>query len=125
MRRIWHPFQAWEEVGFGMWREISRRERDELLPAAVVFTGDHLKYGAAMTRVTLEWPVSCEHNLTDSGQNRRAWIGHAACCLATGAPEYITREAWGHLSQIQRDLANGQADSAIRHWFGMRRGILL
>lgn len=107
-----------------MWREITRREHDAMLPHVVAFTGDAGLYGDAMLRVVAEWPVSCEQNLTDTGQNRRAWVGHAACCLATGAPEYLTREAWGHLTQEQRDKANARADQAIRRWFDNRKGLL-
>lgn len=104
-----------------MWRELGKHERDGLLPRVIQFTGDADVYGAAMLRVVREWPISCEHNLTDTGQNRRAWVGHAACCLETGAPEYLTREAWGHLTQDQMDRANARADQAIRCWYDGRR----
>jgi len=66
--------------------------------------------------VVKEWPNACEQNLTNTNINRRAWVGHAACCLAFGCPEYITREAWGFLSDKQRDDANKQADYAIMIW---------
>lgn len=124
VRRIWHPYTAWEEVAAGMWRELGRLERERLLPGVVEFTGNADLYGAAMLRVIQEWPISCEHNLTDTGQNRRAWVGHAACCLETGSPEYLTREAWGHLTQDQMDRANARADQAIRRWYDGRRRLL-
>jgi hypothetical protein len=54
--------------------------------------------------------------LTDISQNRRAWIGHAACCMAIKCPEYITRSAWGYLTKEQQDLANAEADRAIAWW---------
>jgi hypothetical protein len=62
------------------------------------------------------WPVSCEHNLSCTGMNRQAWIGHAACCIATGCPEHITRLAWHTLTQKQQDEANAKADFAIKTW---------
>lgn len=124
MKRIWHPYDEWEDFQNGMWREVSQRDRADLLPKAIVFTGDADLYGSAMLRVIEEWPISCEQNLTDTGQNRRAWIGHAACALAIGCPEYITREAWGHLTQDQRDRANAKADYAIRRWFGIAQATL-
>lgn len=68
-----------------------------------------------MMRVADEWKYSCEHNLT-ALQNRRAWIGHAACALAFKCPEYIVRRAWGFLTESQRDSANNEADKAIKHW---------
>lgn len=69
-----------------------------------------------MLKVADSWEYSCEHNLTDSGINKQAWIGHAACCLAIGCPEYITRQAWWHLTKQQQDDANKKADEAIRYW---------
>lgn len=87
-----------------------------MLERAIEFTGNHVLYGAWMMRVIAEWPISCEHNLTDVSQNRRAWVGHAAVCLAIGIPEDVVREAWGSLTDEQRRLANLQADKAIKAW---------
>jgi hypothetical protein len=99
-----------------MWRQVAGSERERLLAEAVAFTGDAEKYGTAMMAVINAWPLSCEHNLTDLGQNRRAWLGHAACCLAIGCPEDVTREAWGHLSEEQRIAADRKALAAILAW---------
>lgn len=112
--RIYHPFWLWEDLG--MWRRVHGKERDEIRERAVTFTGDHLAYGAAMLQVLDAYPLACEHNLTDLAQNRQAWIGHAACHLAHNMPEDIVREAWGRLTDEQRDAANAQADIAILEW---------
>lgn len=116
MKRIYHPYWNWEEYKAGMWRNVSALKAVSFLSAAVKFTGDAELYGSFMVRVANEWPISCEHNLTDISQNRRAWIGHAAACLAIGVPEHITRAAWGRLTQNQQDEANAKADEAIRYW---------
>lgn len=99
-----------------MWRDVSATERRDMLPVAVRFTGDHVAYGSAMLRVVDEFPIACEHNLTERSMNRQAWIGHAAAYLAHELPEYVTREAWGMLTQEQRDLADAAAARAIREW---------
>lgn len=114
MERVWHNFNKWEELP--MWREVTASERESFLSAAIKFTGNHVAYGLAMRRVIFEWPISCEHNLTDTAQNRKAWLGHAACCLAINSPEYVTRHAWGFLSMQQQDAANQQAHNAILLW---------
>lgn len=114
MARLYHPFWAWEDIG--MWRDLSDEEGRVFLTVAIEFTGNAIRYGKAMLRVLDEMPIACEHNLTEPAMNRQAWIGHAACYLETGCPEYITREAWGKLSQQQRDDANEQADKAIARW---------
>ena len=120
--RVYHPYQDWEEHAFGLWRDVSPSERSRLLSIAAVFMGETHRYGAAMLRVIDEWPISCEHNLTCLGMNRLAWIGHAASCLETGAPEDVTREAWHYLTQLQRDAANAVADYAIAVWEAAYRG---
>lgn len=116
MRRIYHPYWDWEDYKAGMWRKAAKSEEPELLQAAIAFTGDAKLYGSFMRRVTRQWPIACEHNLTEPALNRRAWLGHAAACLAIGSPEYITRQAWWLLTQDQRDDADAQANSAIQGW---------
>jgi hypothetical protein len=97
-----------------MWRRVS--EEQSYLERAIAFTGDAKLYGSYMQRVIAEWPLSCEQNLTDPSINRKAWIGHAAACLAIESPEYITRMAWAYLSNEQQRDANKQADDAICLW---------
>ena len=116
IRRIWHHYLDWEDFKAGMWDVLPREQRDNFLSKAITFTGDHKLYGYYMLKVLEEWPIACEHNLSDTGQNRQAWIGHAAACLAIKCPEDITRAAWGELTEEQRDLANGEADKAIAIW---------
>jgi hypothetical protein len=115
-RRIWHSHEKWEDAANGMWGQIEGKYRSMVLANAVDFTGDHDLYGEYMLKVLDLWPVSCEHNLSARGMNRKAWIGHAACCLAIGCPEDITRDAWGHLTKKQQRMANRQAEIAIKHW---------
>ena len=97
-----------------MWSNVT--DAAEHLERAIVFTGNAELYGSFMRRVANEWPISCEHNLTDEAMNRKAWIGHAATALAIGCPEHITRQAWGRLTDQQRDAANEQAQNAINEW---------
>lgn len=112
--RVYHPYDRWEEVTAGMWSEVE--DRKGWLARAIAFTGNHKLYGEYMMKVVVLWPISCENALTDTALNRKAWIGHAACALALGCPEDITREAWGHLTDEQRLLANEEADRAVRAW---------
>lgn len=97
-----------------MWGSV--KDRDAFLIKAIEFTGDAELYGHWMLMVIDEWPYSCEHNLTDLSQNRRAWIGHAAVAMAIQCPEDIVRSAWGKLSRLQQAKANAKADEAIRRW---------
>jgi hypothetical protein len=116
MRKVWHPYWDWEDWKAGMWARVSADVERELFPIAVEFTGDPDLYGSFMMRVINEWPISCEHNLTDCSLNKKAWIGHAACALAKSLPEYIVRRAWGELSETQQTLANIKAQEAVDCW---------
>lgn len=116
MIRKWHRYEKWEDYQHGMWRIVSGEERDQLLKQAVEFTGNAELYGSYMMKVALEWPIACEHNLTELSMNRQAWIGHAAACLALGLPEDVTRAAWAKLTQEQQDKANAKAQEAIDFW---------
>jgi hypothetical protein len=113
-KRVYHPYELWEEIKFGMWDDVS--DEKEWLEKAILFTGDHKLYGSFMMRVVSEWPISCENALTDYNINRRAWVGHAASALGIGCPEHITRKAWRFLSYEQQYLANEEASRAIRAW---------
>ncbi len=118
IKKIWHPYMIWEDYLNGMYKTVSGDERKQLLNTAINFTGNANLYGMYMLKVVDSWPISCEHNLSDTGMNRKAWIGHAAACLANGLPEDITREAWASLTKEQQDEANDQADFAIQYWEG-------
>lgn len=116
MNRIYHRYEIWEDYKAGMWRVARGEERESLIEKAIAFTGNHIEYGKYMLKVAREWPISCEQNLTDTLQNRKAWIGHAACCMAIGCPEDITRQAWKCLTEKQQCDANDQAQNAIEIW---------
>jgi len=116
MKRVYHRYEDWEEYHAGMWRIIRGEERKPLKDAAA----DHMKnttdFEESMTWAVTHWPNSCEHWLTCSSVNHRAWLGHAGCCVSTTAPEDITREAWHTLTQEQQDEANAAADRALEKW---------
>lgn len=91
-------------------------ERDEHINRCSGFMADTCRFRAAMERVIVEWPISCEQNLTCMDLNRQAWMGHAACCIAIGCPEEPTRAAWWTLTQEQRDAADAAAAEVITEW---------
>lgn len=110
---IWHPFEILEEAKSNMWGSVSNRKT--WVDMATAFTGNAELYGEWMKKVLIEWPKSCEHNLTKGG-DKRPWIGHAAVALAINCPEDIVREAWGNLTKEQQDAANKKAEDAIQEW---------
>ena len=121
IKRIYHPYWTWEEVNYNMWGKVA--DRDLYLKTAIEFTGNHQLYGAWMMQVIRVWKYSVEHNLSDRSQNRKAWIGHAACALSFRCPEDIVRKAWSYLDEDQQRLANQQAEQAIAVWEGLQESI--
>ena len=116
MKQVYHPYWLWEDWKMGMWRNVCGKKRSDYLQKAIEFTGNHQLYGFFMRKVLREWKYAAEHNLTNKSLNRKAWVGHAATCLAFNCPEDITRLAWHRLTQEQQDLANAEADKAIAEW---------
>jgi len=116
MIQIFHPYIVWEDWLNGMWRKESKQYEADKLQEIIEFTGNHILYGSAMVRVINEWPISCENNLSNLSLNRKAWLGHAACCIEKSYPEYLVRQAWQLLTEEQRILANKEAHKTIKLW---------
>lgn len=116
MKQIFHHYKEWECFKSGLWRKEKKKEEMELVLKCIDFTGKHDLYGAAMKRVIYEWPITCEHHLTNKSINRKAWLGHSACQIQFNCPEYITRLAWHNLTQKQQNQANMVAAIAIKEW---------
>jgi hypothetical protein len=106
----------WEDYQAGMWATITGDERKKVQANAIEFISNTELFGEFMLRVVKTWKYSCEQNLSDVHMNRVAWIGQAACCLAFGCPEYITRSAWATVTQAVRDKADAKAEAAIKLW---------
>jgi hypothetical protein len=114
LNRVYRPYWEWEDYDAGMYAnprnvlEEAARARDLL--------ADPARLEPAMQAVTDTWPNSTEHQLTNPDQNRRAWLGQAACRLAADATALATRAAWPQLTDDQRAAANACADRVIREW---------
>lgn len=99
-----------------MWRKECKEYEFTEIEKIIKFTGDHELYGDAMYNVSNTWIISCENFLSNKSINRRAYLGHAACCFSYGWPEYLVRRAWWNLSEKQRKLADNKAEIAIKQW---------
>lgn len=70
----------------------------------------------AMRQAVKVWPISCEVNLSNTSNNRIAWLGHAGCFQGVGSTEESTRQGWHYLSGGQQDEANRVAAEVIAEW---------
>jgi hypothetical protein len=115
INQVYIPYYKWEDYKNGMWNRNVDNEND-LLKKAIYFTGDHKKYGESMNIVVKLWVNTMANSLTNPSINHKAFVGHCAVSYQLSIPEYITRKAWKYLNQKQRDLADWEAEKAIRKW---------
>lgn len=115
-KQVFYNHCFWEKDHSRMWKKLNGEEKNYAIKQSFKVMSDAEKFYTAMIKVIREWPIVCEHNFTNNSQNRRAWLGHAACCIAVGSPEETTRIAWWKLTQKQRDDADEIAELIIEVW---------
>lgn len=99
-----------------MWKPISAKERNRMAAHAARLMKDPLLFKDCMRRAVKAWPVSCEVNLSNTSNNRIAWLGHAGCFHGVGSHEDATRQGWHYLTAEQQDAANRVAAEVIEEW---------
>ena len=116
MKRIYHHYEKLEEVNAGLWRIVSGPEKFDFRDMTADLMRDPEAFKEAMRKAIVQWPMSCEHNLSARNNNRQAFMGHAGCCIALESPEECTRLGWHMLTKPQQDEANRVADEVIKEW---------
>ena len=99
-----------------MWANISGEEAREHANKSADLMRNAERFRSAMARALVEWPNSCEHNLSALSCNRRAWLGHAGCFLNHGSPEGATRLGWHMLNVEEQMIADLMAEEVIEEW---------
>lgn len=115
MRQIWHPWTAWECYPAGMYDGPCKLSPEDAMQAYANFLRDLPRFKAAMERVMNEWPISCEHFLTNPNINRVAWLGQASMCIETGVSRKY-RGGFNTMEPDERDAANQAAQQALDQW---------
>lgn len=115
MKRKFHPYWEWEDYQSGMYDEL-KDGREQRVFIAINLLNDCQTLNKFMREIPVRWKTASEQVFTNKGCNRKAWLGQAACHLYAGVKEDETREAWGHLTEEQREQANGVAAKIIREW---------
>jgi hypothetical protein len=113
MKQYFSHYLHWEDFQNGMYTMINNVNESELIELSVNLLSNKEGFYICMQQLIIEWPVATKVNLTNQGQNRRAWLGAAACCFNHQCPELLTRTAWGLLNTEQQNQANQAAESII------------
>ena len=115
MKQAFHHYIKWEDYQNRMYDEV-KEGRPERVKQAVKLLTDLPELYKQMQRVTKEWTIATEQNLTNSSINYQAFLGQTACNIWQGIKEDETREAWGQLTCMQRYEANRVADRVYNEW---------
>jgi hypothetical protein len=123
VRRIYHHWETWECVPAGMYEEAAPggMAAEDAILAYAAFLSDHVRFSAALERVVAEWPISCEHFLSNDSINRIAWLGQASMCIETGVPSKY-KAGFARMTGLQRHAANGIAGHHLARYLKRRDG---
>lgn len=114
IKRVYHHAELLEEAP--MWGNCKPSDTENLINESFKLLSNNELFINACRDVIIKWPYSSEHNLSARVQNRKAWIGQAACYVSHQSTEYTTRQAWRMLSDEQQYIANQSAQLVIEEW---------
>lgn len=116
LTRVYCHYEQWEEYRWGMWRIIDSEERAKLAPKVIDILVRPELFRASLYSALMRWPMSVAVNCTNRSMNRAAWLWHAGACIATGAPEDVTRSVWMQITDAQRAEADRTALDVVHEW---------
>ena len=119
MKRIWKPYQQWEDYQHGMYNTTikkSEHEVEALTEKSRKLLAHPDDFYINAKEMLYKWTTAADVNLSIASRNRQAWVGQATCCYVYGVPEYITKYAWRLLTVTQQIQANEIANSIIELW---------
>lgn len=115
MNQYFSHYENWEDHKNGMYQLSCIDKHKKVIGAIEVLCNNDIFY-STLINVLSEWPVSTKVNLTNLNQNRKAWLGAAACCYLHKTPEFLTRIAWGLLNTDEQNKANLVAEKIIKEY---------
>ena len=117
MKRVYHTWDKWECYPAGLYEDTppAGMTTAEATTSYATFLRDSPRFTEALKRVLAEWPLSCEHYLSNVNMNRIAWLGQAAMCIATRVPAQF-RGGFNLLSEEEQRTANSVALEALNVW---------
>ena len=117
MNRIYHTWDKWECYQAGFFDDKCRNKETTEEAEAVYkkLLSDKPMFSAALFSVINEWPMSCEHNLTNEKMNRIAWLGQAALAYTYNIPSKF-RKGYYMLDNKEKLEADTTALKYLNIW---------
>lgn len=113
MKQIFEHYTKWEDFQAGMYQTDNIKDKDQKVIDAIKLLSDSNAFYNALKQILITWKIASDVNMTNKQQNRRAWLGAAACMFVCNTPECLTRIAWGLLNKEVQDKANAVAEKII------------
>lgn len=117
MKRVYHTWDKWESFHYNFFGNtapngIKKPDAEKLY---YTLLSDIPEFERIMDLILEEWPLSCEHNLTNPTLNRIAWMGQASLAYKYKIPSGF-RGGFNLLTQEQQKAANSSALKYINKW---------
>lgn len=121
MNRIYHTWDKWEcyRSGFFEVNPPKGMTDDDCLEVYKNFLLDIPEFVRVMRLIIIEWPNSCEHNLTNERMNRIAWMGQASLAYKFRIPSRY-RGGYHLLSDDDKANADQAALEVINEWLALK-----
>jgi hypothetical protein len=116
MRRVFHPWDKWEDYRHNFYGGVKPYEKDNTLQLYASLLKDLSRFEAALKIITSEWKYSCEHNLTNESMNRIAYLGQASCALVYNVPHSVCMGGYNLLSDSEKKAADDLAGKYLNIW---------
>lgn len=116
MDQFFSHYENWEDYKNGMYEINNIKDKHKKVIGAISVLTDPNYFYSILNNVVCEWSVATKVNLTNISQNRRAWLGAAACCYEHKTPEHLTRIAWNLINKEDQDKANEIAEKIITEY---------
>jgi hypothetical protein len=116
MKQIFEHYEKWEDYQAGMYQLTDIIDKDLKVINSIKLLSDNNLFYDICKKILIDWPIASNVNLTNKNQNRRAWLGAAACMYKNRCPEYLTRIAWNLLNKEIQDKANLIAEKIISEY---------
>ena len=122
MNRIYHPWNKWEDYKHGFYGGLEY-PKDNTLELYASLLRDLTKFENALKIIVNEWRYSCEHNLSNEGMNRIAYLGQAACALIYNVPNSISMGGYNLLTTEEQQAADAMAQKYLNLWLEKHESI--
>jgi hypothetical protein len=122
MKRIFHPWDKWEDYTYGFYGGKDFDSKNAVKICANLLK-DLNMFEHALARIVIEWPYSCEHNLTNESMNRIAYLGQAAFALLYNIPNNVSMAAYSTLTLEEQQKADALAQKYLDLWLSNRKDI--